>query len=228
MRRLIFPILLGLSGCVVLVSLGVWQLQRLDWKRGILHTIETRIAAAPVPLIGTPTEAADEYSAVIVQGAFDGPEIHVLTSGTAAGTGYRVIRAFATTDDRRILIDTGLLPLEDKAALPPVSNVDGPITITGNLLWPDDAAASSPPPDLAANIWFARDLPAMARALGTEDLMVVLSQASVPDPRLTPLPVDTSGIRNDHREYAITWFGLAIVWAAMTAFLISRTIRQKD
>lgn len=228
MRRLIFPILLGLAGCGVLISLGTWQLERLDWKRGILDIVESRIAMPPVQLDGNPTEADTEYSAVTVTGEFVGPEIHVLASGTAAGTGYRVIRAFSTTDGRRILVDAGLLPLEAKEQLPLAVGLDASVAVTGNLLWPDDAAQSSPAPDLAANIWFARDLPAMADALGTEPLMIVLSSTSQPDPRLTPLPVDTSGIKNDHREYAITWFGLALVWAAMSVFLIVRTIRRKE
>ena len=48
------------------------------------------------------------------------------------------------------------------------------------------------------------------------------------DPRLTALPVTGANIKNDHLEYAITWFSLALVWAIMTFFLIFRTTRQKD
>jgi surfeit locus 1 family protein len=58
--------------------------------------------------------------------------------------------------------------------------------------------------------------------------MVVAAQMTQPDPRTTLLPVDTSTIKNDHLAYAVTWFGLALVWAAMTLFLISRTARTKD
>ncbi len=226
MRRLIFPILLGLAGCGVLISLGMWQVQRLDWKRDILDRIEERISAAPVELPDAPTEEDFEYRTVWVTGQLDGPELHVLVSGTAAGTGYRVIRAFVTEDGRRIMIDEGLLPLESKDQ--PAPDASAPIEIVGHMLWPDDASESSPAPDLGRNIWFARDLPAMAAALSTEPVLIVLAEVSQADPRLTPLPVDTSGIKNDHREYAITWFGLAIVWAAMSLYLIFRTIRRED
>ena len=66
----------------------------------------------------------------------------------------------------------------------------------------------------------------MAEALGTMPVLVVLSSQT--DQALTPLPVDTSGIPNDHREYAITWFLLAVVWAAMSLYLIWRVARRKD
>jgi surfeit locus 1 family protein len=95
-------------------------------------------------------------------------------------------------------------------------------------LWPDDQNNNTPDPDLAANIWFARNIDTMAAALGTAPLMVVTTASTPADPRLTALPVTTSNIKNDHFEYAVTWFLLAFVWAAMTIFLIIRTTRPKD
>ncbi len=224
MRRILFPLILGLSGVIVLGWLGLWQLDRLAWKEEVLADINTRLTAAPVPMPATPIEAADEYMAVTLVGTVVGPELHVLASGTAAGTGYRVIRAFEAADGRRILVDAGLLPLEDKDALPaPQAG-----TLTGTLIWPDDVNSATPEPDLAKNIWFGRDVVTMSDALQTEPLMVVARDLTPADPRLTLLPVDTAGIKNDHLSYAVTWFGLAIVWAVMTLFLISRTLRTKD
>ena len=159
-----------------------------------------------------------------VSGTAGERELHVLVSGTAAGTGYRVITAFETDEGRRILMDHGLLPLEAKDQVSPRA----PVQVTANLIWPDDVNSSTPAPDLEKNIWFARDIGPMAEALDTERLMVVLRSTSQPDPRLTPLPVDTRGIKNDHREYAITWFLLAAVWAAMTLNLLTRIARRKD
>ena len=80
MRRYIFPVMLGLAGCVVLISLGVWQMQRLDWKQGILNEIEARIAAEPVALSEAPNELYDEYRAVRLSGVAGERELHVLVS----------------------------------------------------------------------------------------------------------------------------------------------------
>ncbi len=220
LRKILFPLILGLAGCGTLISLGLWQVERLAWKEGILADIDARLAAAPRALSPDMTEAADEYTRVTLSGTPTGEELHVLVSGTSAGTGYRVI-AKMIADLGPVMVDLGLLPLDQKDA-PPLAS---PQDITGTLLWPDDLNDNTPAPDLDANIWFARDVGSMSEALGTLPLMVIATQTSPADPRLTPLPVTTAGIKNDHREYAITWFLLAIVWAVMSLYLIRRTLR---
>lgn len=227
MRRLFFPVLMGVTGCAVLLWLGTWQLQRLDWKLDLLAMMDARIAQDPVPLPDNPDYHTQNYLSVRMTGTAVGPEHRVFTSGTALGIGYRIITAFETTDGRRVLLDHGLLP-EDRKAEPPLPQVDVVNEVTGNLIWPDDKTSSTPDPDLASNLWYARDVAAMAEVLQTEETMVVLRTASHPDPRLTPLPVDTRGIKNDHREYAITWFLLALVWAVMTLYLIYRIRRDEN
>ena len=224
LRKLIFPLLLGLAGCGTLISLGVWQVQRLAWKEGILAELDTRLTGPAKPLDLAVSEAGDEYTHVTFAGAPSGDELHVLTSGTAAGTGYRVISKFILDDGAAILVDMGLLPLDAKTEAPLIA----PMQVTGTLLWPDDQNSSTPDPDADENIWFARNVDTMAAALETLPLMIVVSSAVPADPRLTVLPVETSGVKNDHLEYATTWFLLALVWAVMTAFLIFRTTRQKD
>ena len=224
MARLIFPIILGLSGVVVLLFLGGWQVDRLGWKEGILAEIDARIAAAPVAIPVDPNEADDEYLAVNFAGVPVGDELHVLTSGTAQGTGYRAITALQLDDGRRILLDQGLIALEAKDAPRSFAALEG----TGNLVWPDDVNSSTPAPDLDKNIWFGRDVEAMAAILETLPIMVILNNATGLDARVAPLPVDSAGVKNDHLNYAITWFLLAIVWAIMTLFLITRILRNKD
>ncbi|MCO4848952.1 MAG: SURF1 family protein, partial [Yoonia sp.] len=91
MRRFIFPLLLGLSGVAVLLALGFWQLDRLTWKQAILADIDARIMAVPIAMPENPDESVDEYTAVRMSGTPGNAELHVLTSGTAAGTGYRVM-----------------------------------------------------------------------------------------------------------------------------------------
>jgi surfeit locus 1 family protein len=224
MRHLLFPLLVGLGGLAVLLWLGFWQLDRLEWKEGILAGIDARMAADPVPLPDEVTEAADEYRTVTFAGRPTGDELHVLVSGTQEGTGYRVISAFETEAGRRILLDQGLLPLEEKDSAPARPEM----AVSGTLLWPDDVNSSTPDPNLEENIWFGRDVTAMADRLGTEPLLVVLARASALDPRIEPLPLDTVNIANDHLEYAITWFLLAAVWVAMSLYWLRRNLRRED
>ena len=223
LRKILFPLILGVAGCGVLISLGLWQVERLAWKEDVLVGINARLAAAPAPLTTEVSESTNEYTRVTVSGTPTGEELHVLVSGTEAGTGYRVISKMQTPLGA-VLVDQGLLALENKAAAPLIA----PMEITGTLIWPDDQNSSTPDPDIAANIWFARNVDTMSEALDTLPLMIVSTTSTPADPRLTALPVNTATIKNDHFEYAVTWFLLALVWAIMSFYLILRTTRQKD
>lgn len=219
-RRMIWPLLFGLFGVAILVSLGIWQMQRLAWKQGVLADIEARIAAAPVPLPGTPDREADRYLPVEVAGTIGADFVRVLVSQRGQGAQYRVISPFET-GERTILLDRGVMPTEGAPPLPA-----GTVTVTGNLHWPQEVDGFTPEPDIARNIWYARDVDALAAHLGAEPVLVIARTLSVPDAPLAALPVDTSGIPNDHLNYAITWFSLAAIWLGMTLFLLWR-IRRK-
>ncbi|KIC43760.1 cytochrome oxidase biogenesis protein Surf1, facilitates heme A insertion [Ruegeria sp. ANG-S4] len=216
MRRTLFLLIFGLAGLGVLVSLGVWQVQRLAWKQGVLAEIESRISAAPVALPMQVAEDADKYLPVTVSGDMQPGEIHVLVSVKQVGAGYRIIQPFRT-DDRTILVDRGFVPVTAKDT----PRQTGQMEIYGNLHWPDEIDRYTPEPDLDANIWFARDVPNLAAALESEPVLLIARSPT--DPGVTPLPVDTAGIPNDHLQYAITWFGLALVWAAMTGYFLWRS-----
>jgi surfeit locus 1 family protein len=215
--RLLWPLIFGVLGTAVLVSLGVWQTQRLVWKEGILADIEARIQAEPVALPADPDPVSDRYLPVQADGLITDEEIQVLVSVKLRGAGYRVISAFET-EGRRILVDRGFIGLTDKDAARPAVMT----TVLGNLHWPDEVDSFTPEPDLEAGIWFARDVPALAKALNTEPVLLIVRETSDGDQPVSPLPVDTSGIPNDHLEYAGTWFLLALVWVAMTFFYIRR------
>jgi len=215
--RFLLPLIFGLLGTVVLVGLGVWQMQRLDWKEAILADIDARITAAPVALPDQPDPQADRYLPVTVTGVLQDPAIRVLVSQKQVGAGYRIIRPMQV-GERLIMVDLGFLPIQSPTPAVP----SDPVTVQGNLHWPDEVDSYTPAPDLDADIWFARDLSLMADHLGTAPVLVVARSTSLPDSALAPLPVDTSGIPNDHLGYAVTWFGLAIVWVMMTGFFLWR------
>lgn len=216
MLRFVVPLLFGLIGAGVLVSLGVWQLQRLAWKEAILAEIDARIAAAPVALPAVPDAQADRYLPVEATGRFTGQALRVLVSQKEIGAGYRIVEVFET-GGRRVLVDRGFVGVEDKVALAVTD-----ATVTGNLHWPDEVDSYTPAPE--GDLWFARDVPAMAKALGTEPVLIV-ARSDTGD-GIAPLPVDTAGIPNNHFGYAIQWFGMAAVWLGMTLFYLWRIRRR--
>ena len=223
MRRLFFPLLLGLVGCAVLVGLGVWQLQRLEWKTAKLAQIAAKISATPVTLPTTVTPENDIYLPVTVNGRLLGPEAFVITGLAQAGAGYRVIGAFEVAGNgRKIMVDLGFVAEADRAVELPST----PMTVTGNLNWPAEKDSYTPEPELLRKLWFARDVERMANVLGTEQVMVVANAIDPAIPAISPLPVDISSVPNDHLNYAITWFSLAVVWLGMTVLLLWRIRRR--
>ena len=220
MRRSLFLIVIGAGGAAVLLWLGFWQMQRLDWKLNVIDDINSRIAAAPIALPDAPDAKADAYLPVKVTGALDAPYLRVLVSQKEIGAGYRIISAI-DTGTRRVLVDRGFTPV----AQTDIPTHTGAVTVQGNLQWPQEVDGFTPDADIAKNIWFARDVAAMALALGTEPLLVVAKQTSFNDAPISPLPVDTVAIPNDHLQYAITWFSLAAIWVMMSLAFILRARR---
>ncbi len=223
MTRLIFPLILGFGGLAVLLSLAVWQLQRLEWKQGVITEIEARIGDTPLPLSQVSLTEENEYVPVQVQGKLTGNRLRVLTSIKDVGPGFRIIETLETADGPVIMLDRGFVR---DGAQGEIISADG--DFVGNLLWPDEVDSWTPAPD--GDLWFARDVVPMAQALGTDPVMVVVRHSDVDDPVIRPLPIDTSVIPNDHLNYAITWFLLAAVWAAMSALFGWRAWRgpQRD
>lgn len=224
MRRYLFPVALGVGGVAILIGLGLWQLERLAWKQSVLAAIEAKIGAAPVAFetLDAPEKARDLYRPVSVTGRTTGEELLVLSGQQGVGAGYEVIAAFETASGRRILLDRGFVREAARDAERPSVR----LKITGNLHWPDEADAYTPPPDPKTDLWFARDVAAMAGRLGTEPVLIVVRTAEGDMQGVAPVPVDTLNIPNNHLEYAVTWFSLAAIWAGMTAFLLWR-IRQR-
>ena len=218
--------LLGaLLGLALLLSLGVWQVQRLGWKEGVLADLEARLYGPPEPLPAEPDPVADEYAPVRLEGAIGDEALRVLASSKRLGAIWRIVSPFELEDGRRLLLDRGAIPAmrEDVPA-------GGRATVLGNLHWPAERDGWTPEDDPDANVWYARDVGRMAEALRTEPVMVVAREVTVASgaaPEVAPLPLDTEGIPNDHLGYAITWFGLAAAWAAMAAALLLRGRREQ-
>ncbi len=222
MKRYLFPLIIGLVGCAILISLGMWQLRRMDWKDEMIAQIQSRIQGAPVALPAE-LDPSLKYAPVYVAGETTGEEIDVLSGTRASGGGYQVISGFVTDDGRRILLDRGFVDQDHKRQpRPPVR-----LEVAGNLHWPEEKGSATPAPNLAENIWFARDVPAMAAQLGTEPILVVAAEIRGDGQGVKPIPVAVEGIPNNHLSYAVQWFMIAAVWAGMTVALIWR-IRQRQ
>lgn len=221
--RLIGAGLFGVVGVAILLSLGFWQLRRLEWKLDLIAQVEARIHNAPVAVPTDANAARDRYLPVRAEGRFTGEAVNVLSSGGAdGGPGFRVIAVLETPEGRRLLVDRGFVPEAARAGL--ALAAEG-VTVTGNLDWPADRDSYTPAPDAGRNLWFARDPVPIAEALDAEPLLIVARSDSAAAPPLVTQPLNGAAFHNDHLEYALTWFLLAGVWAMMTIGLLWRIRR---
>lgn len=233
-NRSIAPIVIGVFGAAILIFLGAWQVQRLAWKEGLIAELEARVAADAVPLPSDLEPNRDRLLRVTATGRLGRRELHVLWSVKPHGPGYRIITPMEIAPDghtveRRIMVDLGFVPerlknLMDRSDTVRMRKRLFHDRVTGLLHWPNEIDSFTPDPDPTRNIWFARDVDAMAAALGTDPVLLIAE--SHPDGDL-PLPRPPGAdLPNRHLEYALTWFGLAIVWAAMSITWLRAELRK--
>ncbi len=204
------------------LSLGFWQVQRLQWKAGVLADIDARIKAAPVAVPALPTPEADRYLPVMVQGVLGQGGVRVLASSRDFGPGYRIIQALRLESGRLVLLDLGFqrISQQEEASLPHA------IAVTGNLHWPDELDNWTPAPEPDNALWFARDIATISAYLGTEPVLIVAREITPAVTGILPMPVTSEGVANRHLEYAVTWFLLAATWLLMTGLALWRMKRR--
>jgi len=197
----------------LLCGLGVWQLQRLQWKEALIATVSGHMTAAPVSLDQIVAMSADDaqYRKVALSGHFDNAkEAYVFTTDAGGDAVYHVLTVFITDDGRTLMVDRGEIPA---AKLSPQSRqpVEGQTHIVGVWRVPDGTGLFTPNPEPQKHIWYARDLPSIAAADGVRlTAPVVIEADSAPNPGGLPVGGQTVvDFPNNHLEYAITWFGLA-------------------
>ncbi len=212
-------VVFGVLGTAILLSLGIWQLQRLAWKQEVLRAIESKILAPAVKIPQTVLPDAHSLLPVRAEGRYKGDTVRVLVSQKIYGAGYRLITAFELVDGRTIMLDRGFTSV--RLEMP--STPEGRGQVIGNLQWPQEIDSFTPENDLAANIWFARDVARLAEHLKAEPVLLVLRDSSFETEAATPLPKMTANIPNDHMNYAITWFSLALIWLGMSGYFLYRS-----
>ena len=206
-----------------LCGLGVWQLERLQWKLALIARVDSHMAAGPLSpdqLLAMSHDDA-QYRRVTLNGGFDhAHEAYVFTTDEGAAV-YHVLTPFRTGDGKVLMVDRGEVPKDklDPAARA-AGNVAGAVQVTGVWRAPDAPGAFTPPPDRARRIWYARDLAAIAAADRlTLAAPVVIEADATPNPGGWPKGGRTVvNFRNQHLSYAVTWFGLALgllgIWFA--------------
>jgi surfeit locus 1 family protein len=215
----LWPTLIAVPAILVLLGLGAWQVQRLAWKQALIDTVEAQLAAAPVALpsnVGDPQDWL--YRRVTLSGHFHHDhEIHLLAQTKRGNLGYQIITPLERPDGSFVLVNRGWVPTERKdPASRPEGLVEGEVSIEGIVRLPWKQGLFIPDNDPAANIWFYGDLAAMAKQAGVAAPEFMVEAGPAPNPGGFPIGGQTRvTFRNDHLQYALTWFALAVALAVI-------------
>jgi surfeit locus 1 family protein len=239
-RGLILPGIAVLAALAVLLALGTWQLERKAWKEALIATLNERLAApaADVPA-RTAWDRLDrsemEFRRVKFAAKFlHGQEALVYTSGSAlrsdvSGPGYWVFTPALRQDGSLVVVNRGFVPEgRQDPATRAAGQVSDVVEIVGALRWPEPRGLFAPADNPARNQWFVRDHLAMAAAKdwGPVAPFFVDQEAPVPPGGLPKPGKITPNLRNDHLQYALTWYGLALVLVAV--FLVWLRSRARE
>jgi cytochrome oxidase assembly protein ShyY1 len=209
------------------VGLGVWQLQRRLEKHALIATLTERLEAAPAPLPAASqwsklTPARDEFRRVSFTATYESRlDAMVYSSGSAirldiSGPGTWAFIPARLPSGETLAINAGFVPnkmqdrdVQDREVARLITGK--PVAMTGYVRFPEAGGFFTPDVEHARRLWFARDHLAMAQAFGWDkvapfyiDLETPVPEGGIPKPG--PLQVH---LRDDHMQYAITWFALA-------------------
>jgi surfeit locus 1 family protein len=233
-RRLVWPSLFWLAPILILFGLGTWQIQRLHWKEGLIAQREAGIDAPPVALPATLDAARGlEFHHVRIEGVFqNGHELYLYSIGHDGKPGFHIVTPFVLADAHTILVDRGYVPetMRDPATRAG-GQLDGRVTVTGLLRVPAEHSTSwfRPVNEPGKNLWFTIDPGRMAAAAGLGAVLpfYVDADATPPVPGGYPAGSQTDAkLPNDHLQYALTWFGLAVVAAIYYLLIIRGRLKE--
>jgi surfeit locus 1 family protein len=211
----------------VFSGLGVWQLQRRVEKHALIAALTERLAAAP-QLLPSPaqwralTSARDEFRRIRFSATYQAhPDAMVYSSGSAvrddiSGPGTWAFLPARLPGGDIVVINAGFVQntMQDRSqqdrAVRPLSEKQ-PVMFTGYIRFPEIAGVLTPAENIAKRLWFTRDHLAMARALGWGEVapFYIDLEAPVPASGIPKPGALTIHLKDDHLQYATTWFTLA-------------------
>ncbi|BBK34536.1 surfeit locus 1 family protein [Stella humosa] len=200
---------------IILIALSIWQVQRHQWKAGLIAEREAGMAAPPMAL---PARIADPDSLAFRHVQVTGTlrhdkELFVAAVSRRGNDGYQIVTPLIRAAGPPVLVNRGWVPKDRKdpsRRLP--GQVEGTVTIDGIARLRQVRSGLIPENQPGQNLWFTMDLPAMAAAAGLPEVAPVYVEAGpAPNPGIYPLGGQTRvSLPNDHLQYAATWFLLAI------------------
>ena len=225
----IFLSLCVVAGLIALCALGTWQITRMYWKEDRIARVNDRVAQAPTSLdsISNLTKEEHEYLPVSVTGTYDhASETYFFTTEKYGQPGWWVHTRMDLDDGRALIINRGFVPYEQKnPETRAEGQLQGSISLEGLLRFPlEEKPLGALENDLESREFYWRNVGQMSSIMGKESgdyLPVILDRDDSPIAGGLPRGGTTLiAFPNNHLQYAITWFGLALTLLGVGGYFI--------
>ncbi|QVQ26461.1 SURF1 family protein [Achromobacter deleyi] len=218
-------VILGLVAAAVfagLCALGTWQVQRLAWKRALIAQVDQRAHAPATPAPARnewPGLTSDnaEYRHVAASGTYQFDRQTLVQAATELGSGYWVMTPLQLPDGGTVLVNRGFVLPEWRKSQTSTAQPPAEARVTGLLRMGEPGSGFLRNNDPASNLWYSRDLQAIAAARGLTDVAPYFIDADAAssagrDPAREPVGgLTVLTFPNNHLVYAITWYALALM-----------------
>lgn len=225
-----FPVGLTIACAIaftLLCALGVWQVQRLQWKEGLIAQADRAATLPAAPFAEVEAEGLPEFRKVrlICPGLATAPYVELQSIDPDGQPGMRFISACRPAGGRTWLVDRGFVA--DVISARPAETADTtPVEILAEIRRAPSVGAISVPPE--GRRFYARDTRAMAETLRVrgpvEPQTLFALTSSNPEWAALKPSAPPAAFSNNHLGYALTWFGLAL---ALVGFYIAVLRRRR-
>jgi surfeit locus 1 family protein len=219
-RPALWPTLATLVLLPLMIGLGIWQLQRADWKQGLVdaHAARAGLPAASLQTL-LPLTEADQYRPVTVTGRYDLARQLLLDNRTWQGhPGYEVLTPLHPSDGgMALLVNRGWVPADpDRSILPALPGVTGEVRVRATLELPPEKIFRLADVEEAQAGW-----PRVVQQPEMAQLEQLLGYPLLPAILLLDRDAEYGFLRDwkpvygvtpdKHRAYAMQWLTLALV-----------------
>jgi surfeit locus 1 family protein len=231
-RPTFWPTVVTVPAIMVMIGLSIWQVQRLQWKEGLIAERTARTTAEPIALPPVGTDLAPlEFRRVSVTGSFDhAHEFYLAARSQNGNVGYWVVTPLKTDAGETVLIERGWVPENKK---PPETRAEGQVagtvTLNGFIRLPQVKSFFQPENEPQKNVWFYLSPAEMVQAAGIPARTDLYLDADLaPNPGGFPIGGQTRiNLPNDHLQYAITWALLALSLAVVYVIFHLKLERER-
>ncbi|MEL6436512.1 MAG: SURF1 family protein [Pseudomonadota bacterium] len=237
-------IALAIPALAVLLALGTWQVQRLAWKENLIATVERRMAADPLPILeatfGADQSEGIDYRPVTLSGTFVPDEVFFEFTTHKGISGWNLFHLLEYEPDQRdrglryTIVNRGFIPYDMRDTWREVAPLPtDAVEVAGLLRMPLTGKPGFALPDneIEERTFYWRSTVDMAVAAGIEPEVVTawyVDEGMPGNGKLGDWPVTGTTIvtfSNNHLQYAITWYGLALTLVGVVGFFVYGRMR---